>query len=508
MENLVVSKNYLAVDLGGESGRVVAGCFDGQKVRLFEQHRFLTGAFQFENTLRWDVNRIWSEIQAGLGVASINFPEADSIGVDSWGVDYALLDANEQLIELPWHYRDSRNVGTLSRILDTVTREDIFSSTGIQFMEINTLCQLYASRSAGDSLERTTQLLTIADYFHWCLCGSKSAEFTFATTTQCYDPTEKDWCFALLDRLEIPTRILPNVVQPGTHLGTIRESVKQQTDAGDLSVVAPATHDTASAVVAVPVSESVGANWAYISSGTWSLVGMEVDQPVLSAEALAANVTNEGGVEGTWRLLKNVMGLWLVQRLRLALSERGFSRTYEELAKLAGDAKSAECFIDPDDPSFLNPDNMEEAIGQFCRETNQTVPTDEGALVRCVLESLALRYSEVLDEVSKLSDTRIDVIHVVGGGCKNILLNQFIAGATQLPVVAGPDEATSMGNVMVQCKASGELDSLSDIRNVVRNSVDLIEFEPTAQTYWRDAMASFKQVCEVRRSQLMLQRNR
>jgi rhamnulokinase len=227
---------------------------------------------------------------------------------------------------------------------------------------------------------------------------------------------------------------------------------------------------------------------------------MEVDQPVLSPEALAANVTNEGGVEGTWRLLKNVMGLWLIQQLRSAFSARGFDRTYEELAKLAGSSRSAQSFIDPDDPMFLNPENMEEAIIEFCRQTDQVVPSDEGALARCVLESLALRYCEVLDEVSRLANTKIDVVHVVGGGCKNVLLNQFIAGATRLPVVAGPDEATSLGNIMIQCKASGEIDSLSQIRNVVRNSTNLIEFEPTAFTYWQDAKRKFRQLCAGRKS--------
>ncbi len=494
------SRHFIGIDLGGESGRVVQGSFDGRKIQLREKHRFATGGIEIDSTLRWDVGHFWNEIQTGLSIAAKECDAIVSVGVDSWGVDYALLNSNDELIELPYHYRDSRNVGTLSKILKEFPKAGVFGQTGIQFMEINTLCQLFARKESDDSLDKAKHLLTIADYFHWCLCGSKSVEFTFATTTQCFNPQKRKWATTMLDTLGIPTHMLPEVVEPGTNLGMIRNTVSEATGIGlgAVSVVAPATHDTASAVVSVPVSKEVGRNWAYISSGTWSLVGMEVDQPVISAEALSANVTNEGGVDGTWRLLKNVMGLWLIQRLRQALSDRGFQRTYEELTKLAGAASPTRCYIDPDDATFLNPTNMEQAILNFCNETGQNAPTDEAGLVRCVLESLALRYCQVLREVEELAETKIDVVHVVGGGCKNILLNQFISGATRLPVVAGPSEATALGNVMVQCRAAGDVETLDDIREVVRNSVDLIEFEPTSLTYWQDAMTRFEQVCEKR----------
>lgn len=489
------TQNFVGIDLGGESGRIVAGSFDGQRIELQEKHRFATGGHTANDSLRWDVRKFWDEIQQGLAVAAKDIDQITSVGVDTWGVDYALLDADENLIDLPFHYRDQRNVGTLERIFKKVPKAEIFDRTGIQFMEINTLCQLFASEQCDDILSRSKYLLTIADYFHWCLCGSKSVEFTFATTTQCFDPVKRDWAKPMLETLGIPTHMLPEVVEPGTTLGPLRKSVAEATGLQSVSVVTPATHDTGSAIVAVPVDRSSGGNWAYISSGTWSLVGMEVPNPVISAEALAANVTNEGGVDGTWRLLKNVMGLWLIQRLRLAFSQRGFDRSYAELTKMAGTAVSPGSFIDPDDPTFLNPPNMEAAILEFFKRTGQTAPEDEASLVRCVLESLALRYAQVLREVESLAGSKIDVVHVVGGGCQNILLNQFISGATRLPVLAGPSEATALGNVLIQCQTAGGVDTLGDIREVVRNSVDLIKFEPTALTHWHDALVKFQKIC-------------
>ena len=486
------NQNFIGVDLGGESGRVVVGSFDGQKIQLSEKHRFATGGTKVGSTLRWDVPKFWEEIQRGLALAAADEKSITSVGVDTWGVDYALLDANEDLLELPYHYRDDKNLGTLDQILAKIPKEELFAHTGNQFMEINTLYQLFAHLKAGDALKNAHHLLTTADYFHWCMCGSKTVEFTMATTTQCFDPTTRDWAKPILEKLGIPTGMLPEVVEPGTDLGMLRSSVAEATGLNSVSVVTPATHDTGSAIAAVPVSKDSGPNWAYISSGTWSLVGIEIDHPVLSAEALAANVTNEGGVDGTWRFLKNVIGLWIVQRLKLAFSERGFDRNYEELTKLAASAESPGCYIDPDDGCFLNPDNMEQAIFDYCKRTNQPEPQDEGSTVRCVLESLALRYCQVLSEVSSLAETKIDVLHIVGGGSRNGLLNQFISDAAQIPVVAGPSEATVLGNVLIQCRTAGALNSLSDIREVVRNSSDLVNFEPKDSPYWSDALARFE----------------
>ena len=489
------SRHFIGIDLGGESGRVVHGSFNGQVIRLEEKHRFTTGGTEVQSTLRWDVERFWDEIQTGLSLAAKDQRAFVSVGVDSWGVDYALLDSSDELIELPYHYRDSRNVGTLQKVFGKIAKPEIFGQTGIQFMEINTLCQLFAQKEAGDRLDQAQTMLTMADYFHWRLCGSKSIEFTFATTTQCFDPSRRSWATGLLEQLDIPTHMLPDVVASGTNLGKIRNDVSAATGLNAASVVAPATHDTASAVVAVPVKADVGNNWAYISSGTWSLVGAEIDHPIISQTALNANVTNEGGIDGTWRLLKNVMGLWLIQRLKKSFTDRGFAHSYEELTQMASAVPSTGGFIDPDDVTFLNPSNMEQAVLDFFKKTGQTAPANEAGLVRCVLESLALRYGQVIREIESLTESRVNVIHVVGGGCRNNLLNQFIAGATRTPVLAGPSEATSLGNIMVQCQAAGEVESLKDIRDVVRRSVELVMFEPTALTYWQDALVRFEELC-------------
>lgn len=483
--------NFIGVDLGGESGRVMVGGFDGNRIVLDEKHRFDTGGSKVGATLRWDVDLFWSEICKGLERVAAEKIDVSSVGVDTWGVDYVLLDKQDQMLGLPYHYRDQRNVGTLAEITKTLTRAEIFSRTGIQFMEINTLCQLFAAVRA-EALADASCLLTIPDFFHWKLSGYKGVEFTNATTTQCLDLQQRTWASTMLDSLGIPSAIFADVFEPGTNLGRLTPTVSAATGLKDVSVVAPATHDTGSAVAAVPVDEKkYGNRWAYISSGTWSLVGIETPQPILNEEACAANLTNEGGVEGTWRVLKNVMGLWIVQRTKQAFSDRNFERSYAELTQLAASA-SNDSYIDPDHASFLNPSNMEAAVTEFLKQTGQPQPAHEGGLIRCILESLAIRYGQVLAELRRLSGVSIDVIHVVGGGSKNALLNQFIANATGIHVIAGPGEATALGNVMVQCKTAGGVGSLAEIREVIRNSSALECFEPQDQTLWQQKSAKFE----------------
>ncbi|KAA1258782.1 Rhamnulokinase [Rubripirellula obstinata] len=489
-------QNYIGVDLGAESGRVMVAGFDGKQVSLTEKHRFATGGVRINDTLRWDVLHFWREIQTGLGkVAAGGFENLVSVGVDTWGVDYVLLGEDDEMLGLPWHYRDTRTRGTLDKVASEVPLQEVFSVTGNQFMEINTLFQLYAASRSGDWLNQAKCLLTIPDFFHWCLSGAKKTEFTNATTTQCLDPTTCDWSKPLLDRLKIPSHMLCDVIQPGDSLGSLQPSVCQETGLPPINVVAPATHDTGSAVVAVPVDPSWGNNWAYISSGTWSLVGVETDTPILSKEALAMNITNEGGVDGSWRLLKNVVGLWLVQRLKASFERAGSTRTYEEITQGAAQAPSLVSFIDPEDSSFMNPPDMMVAVAEFCRRTNQPVPETEASAVRCVLESLAMKYHNVLDSIAELSGRKIDVIHVVGGGGRNALLNQFIAFACGVPVIAGPVEATVLGNVLVQCRAAGQLGSLNEIREVVRNSSDLVQFDPEHCEAWAAAQEKFDAIC-------------
>lgn len=487
---------YLAVDLGAESGRVVAGLFDGQQVRLEELHRFSNGAVNIGGTLRWDVLRLWSDIQNGLTNAAAKFGSAiASVGVDTWGVDYVLMTKTNEMLGAPWHYRDARSQGMLNHAFTKVPRSEIFAATGLQFMEINTLYQLLAMRQTNPDLMRMADVfLMMPDYLHWAMCGSRVVEFTNATTTQCFDATRGTWAFDMLTKLEIPTNLFPEVVSPGTKLGLLREEIARRTNLGRIPVVAPATHDTGSAVAAVPTQNTGSANWAYISSGTWSLMGVEVQKAVLTPRALELNVTNEGGIDGTYRLLKNIMGLWLVQECRRSFERKGRPLDYAPLIQMASAAKPFLSIIDPDDSRFLSPDDMPTAIQNYCRDTNQPVPTSEGEIIRCCLESLALKYRVVMGWMEELTGTPIEVIHIVGGGTKNELLNQFTANACGRPVMTGPVEATALGNVLVQARTAGEIGSLAEIRDVVRRSSEMKQYLPQQSSEWQAANARFAEL--------------
>lgn len=471
---------YLAIDLGAESGRVMAGLWDGKRIRLEEIHRFPNGAVPLAGSLRWDVVRLWAEIQNGLAAAHKRFGRAVvSVGADTWGVDYVLLSKNEEMLGQPFHYRDARTNGALERAFQKVPRERIFAETGLQFMQFNTLFQLLATKKqTPELLDEADRLLFMPDFLHWALCGSKVVEFTIASTSQCLHPLTRTWSAKLLKQFGLPSRIFPEIVPPGTELGRLRDGVSEFTGLKGVKVVAPPSHDTASAVAAVPTQNTGMPNWAYISSGTWSLMGVEVSEAALSKQTQEWNLTNEGGLDGSYRLLKNIMGLWLVQRCKKAFESRGKQYDYAELARLASEAKPLRSIVNPDDPRFLNPPDMPKAIQVFCRETGQPVPKTEGELVRCAYESLALRYKQVLGWLETLTGNRIEVIHIVGGGSQSKLLNQFAANACGRPVVTGPIEATALGNLMVQVRASGEISELSEIRSVVRKSAELEVFEP------------------------------
>lgn len=493
----MAEQSYLAVDLGAESGRVIAGHFDGERVRLEELHRFANGPVNVAGTLRWNLIGLWSEIQSGLAIARSRFGDAiASVGVDTWGVDYCLLGRTGELLGLPFHYRDQRTQGMLNHTLTQASRSEIFAQTGLQFMEINTLYQLVAMRQANPELMNlASRLLMIPDYFHWLLCGSQVVEFTNATTTQCLHPTRRDWSYDLLRKLDLNTDMFPELVTPGTELGHLRADVRGRTGLGQIPVVAPATHDTGSAVVAVPTSSTGAADWAYISSGTWSLMGIEVADAILTERALELNVTNEGGVDGTYRLLKNIMGLWLVQECRRSLEKSGRSMDYGQMTQAASDAKPFAAIFNPDDPVFLSPPDMPEAIRGWCRSRGLAPPESEGELIRSCLESLALKYRMVLGWLEELSGTRVETIHIVGGGTQNTLLNQFAANACQRRVVTGPVEATAIGNVLIQARARGELESLSDIRSCVRASEGIQEYLPQDTEQWDAVYERFVDAC-------------
>lgn len=485
---------YLGIDLGAESGRVVAGLFDGERIRLEEIHRFSNGAVPVADTLRWDVLRLWSEILAGLGKAAQSFGgDALSVGVDTWGVDYVLLSKTGEMLGQPYHYRDPRTQGIMEQAFNRVPRPEIFASTGLQFMTINTLYQLIAMQHTNPRLlELADRFLMMADLFHWLLSGSQVVEFTNATTSQCLDPNTRTWATGMLGKFSIPTGIFPEVVSPGTKLGKLRSSVAQRCGLPRLEVVAPATHDTGSAVAAVPTDRTGSPTWAYISSGTWSLMGLELPQPVLTPRALEYNVTNEGGIDGTYRLLKNIMGLWLVQECRRAFERSGKSLTYAELAHLAAESAPFRSLVDPDAAAFLAPADMPAEIRRYCEARGEITPETPGQFVRCALESLALKYRLVLERLEELTGARVEVIHIVGGGCQNELLNQFTADACGRPVIAGPTEATALGNVLVQARTSGEISTLAEMRSVVRASSAIKHYEPRDQAAWKAAWERFR----------------
>ncbi|MCA9026649.1 MAG: rhamnulokinase [Planctomycetaceae bacterium] len=485
---------YLAVDLGAESGRVIAGRLKSGRVQLEEVHRFPNGPVEVAGTRRWDVLRLWSEILDGLTKAADQFGEQIvSVGVDTWGVDYVLLSAKDEMLGQAYHYRDGRTNGVMEQSFSRVPREEIFAQTGLQFMPFNTLFQLVSMQlSDPDLLAAADRFLMMPDFFHWLLSGSRVVEFTNATTTQMLHATDRRWAVDLLRRFNLPPHIMPEVVQPGTKLAAIRGEVAAKTGLSRIAVVAPATHDTGSAVVAVPTKRTGSANWAYISSGTWSLIGVEVQEAILTPEALAQNVTNEGGVDGTYRLLKNVMGLWLVQECRRSFERQGRTYEYAKLTALAAEAEPFRSLINPDEARFLSPDDMVEAIRESCKSNNQPIPKTDGQFIRCALESLALRYRQILEGIESLTGESIEVIHVVGGGSRNDLLNQFTANACGRPVIAGPTEATALGNVLVQARAAGDIGDLAAIREVVRTSSELMTFEPAETEAWNDAFARIR----------------
>lgn len=484
---------FLAIDLGAESGRVLSGNFDGQQVTLEELHRFPNEPVKITDGLHWDILRIFAEVKEGLRKA-VGLERLESLGIDSWAVDFGMLDRDGALISNPYNHRDPRTEGMIERAFERVEKEEIYRTTGIQFIRINTLYQLLALEDS-PLLEAADALLLIPDLINYWLTGEKACELTNATTTQLYDVEAGKWSWELVQKMSLPTNILPEVVPPATHVGTLLPEVADEVGLSeDLKVTTVASHDTASAVVAVPAE---GENFAYISSGTWSLVGVETPQAVLTQEAMDSNFTNEGGFGGTTRFLKNVMGLWLLQECRRTWEQRGENYSYEELERLARETPAFGAIVDPDHPSFLAPGDMPSRIKSFCEATGQEVPERPGEIARCVLESLAIKYRTVLVQASEITAQHVEVVHVVGGGSQNALLCQLTADATRMPVLAGPVEATALGNVMVQALASGHVESLEEIRAVVRRSVEMSRYVPGYEADgWDDLKRRFLEVAE------------
>lgn len=480
------SKVFLAVDLGAESGRVMAGAFDGERLRMEEARRFPNLPARTGNTLYWDALRLWNEIQAGIAQAAQTWGESlTSIGVDTWGVDFALLDSRGELVSNPVHYRDTRTEGCMESLFQRVPREQVFEQTGIQFMRLNTLYQLESlARGNAPALKIAQRLLFMPDLFHYWLSGEAENEFSISSTSQCYDPRAGNWSSTLLQSVGIPSDWFGEVQPPGTVLGDLQDSIRSETGAPPMKVVLPASHDTGSAVAATPLQ---GAHDAYLSSGTWSLLGVEVPQPVINADALEANVTNEGGAFGTFRLLKNVMGLWLLQGCRRAWAKAGRDYSYVDICAMAERAVPFLCWVDPENESLFAPDDMPAAIQAFCQRTGQPVPESEGQIARCALESLALKYRHVLRQLERLSGRSLRVLHIVGGGSQNRLLNQWTANATGLETFAGPVEATAAGNALLQAVGLGDLKGSSDLREVVRRSFPQEVYTPVEMRAWEES---------------------
>jgi rhamnulokinase len=484
---MTTTRNYLALDLGAESGRAIIGTLEGCKLSLNEVHRFGNGPVRLPDGMHWDVLRLWSEIKGGIASAVKHGAKLEGIGLDTWGVDFALLDKNKALLSNPFHYRDARTDGMLEEAFKRLPRAEIFASTGIQFMQINTLYQLLAmSLQKSPLLDMAKTFVTVPDLFNYFLSGEITNEFTHATTTQCLDPRTRDWARPVLDALNIPTHFFGTVTNPGTQIGTLLPDIVEETGAGRVKIVLPACHDTGSAVGAVPAQNQ---DFAWISSGTWSIMGVEAAKPSLDEKALQYNFTNEGGVFGTWRLSKNIMGLWLVQECKRTWARQGEDLSYDEITRLASEAKPFLAVIDPDHHSFLHAGDMPERIKKYCAATHQSVPQTKGEVVRVALESIALRYRWTLEKLEELTAKKFAPIHIIGGGTKNRLLNQFAANATNRTVVTGPVEATAIGNVLMQAIALGHLGSLPDARAVVRASFDVEEYHPTRSSDWDEAYA-------------------
>jgi rhamnulokinase len=487
----VTSNHYLAFDFGAESGRAIVGTLENQKISLKEIHRFPTGMLPVHNNYKWNVYRLYEEILHGIQVCVKNEKiQPASIGIDTWGVDYGLFDNAGNLMDIPFCYRDSRTDGAMEEFFKLVPKERVYELTGIQFMQLNTLFQLFSHvRDHSEQVMRAKSLLFMPDIFNYLLTGKQQTEFTFATTSQLFNPVLNDWDPELLKALGIPPGIMQKIVPPGSRVGELQQAVALKTGAGKIPVVAVASHDTGSAIAAIPAD---GSNWAYISSGTWSLMGIESKIPLISPRTLEFNLTNEGGVEHTFRVLKNIMGLWLLQQCKAAWSAKDF--TYTQLVEMAGKAKPFAAIIDPDAGDFLNPSDMPEAIRNFCRKTKQEVPADEGSMVKIILESLALKYALTLRQLKEISPVPLEKIYIIGGGVNNSMLCQFTANACNMPVITGPAEGTALGNILVQAMAMGQLSSLLEIRQVVKNSFASAVYQPENTVKWKEALARYEQI--------------
>jgi sugar (pentulose or hexulose) kinase len=479
---------YAAVDLGASSGRVMLACLEGDMISIQEVHRFENGPIEEKGSLRWDFQRLFGQVQEGLRKALEAEPSIQSIGIDTWGVDFGLLNADGELLENPYHYRDRRTEGMIDKAAEILPKKEIYFNSGIQFMPFNTLFQLLAYRRE-KIFSRAATLLFMPNLIMYELTGRIGAEYTIASTSQLMDMKTGRWSKRLLEAFHLPPALLPDIIQPGSQAGVLKPSFQQAWGCGPIPVIAVGTHDTASAVAAVPAE--TGRTWAYLSSGTWSLMGIEIPQAIINERTFERSFTNEGGVENTIRLLKNIMGLWLVQECRRCWMNQGQNYSFSDLTRMASQARPFAGFIDPDDIRFFAPQDMPAAVNQYLISTGQPPIEDKGQMIRVILESLAARYRQVLDWLEDLLGRPIEVLHIVGGGSQNELLNQLTADAAGKRVLTGPVEATVLGNVLMQAKAGGQIRSLEEGRQIIRRSFEIREYQPRDADGWKTFLRNF-----------------
>ena len=486
-----MSAQFLAFDLGAESGRAIVGRLRSGVLDIREVHRFPNEPVRQNGSQQWDILRLWLEMRRALDRAAGTGLE--SLGVDTWGCDYALIGEQGLLVQNPFHYRDRRTDGAMDAVFQRVSADDIYGITGIQFLPFNTLFQLYAAcRDTPKLVEAAATFLTVPDLLNYWLTGRIACEYTNATTTQFVDARSRSWATGLLSQLGLPTRLLPALIEPGTIVGQLGADACPAL--AGTPVVAPACHDTGSAVASI----AAGGGRAFLSSGTWSLLGTEVPSPIITPRSRDLNFTNEGGVGGTTRLLKNIAGMWLLQACRRRWSAEGQDLDYPELLAAAADERLAfKVLFNPDHPGFLHPPDMVAAIGAYCRDTGQPEPDTPGAVTRAILESLAFKYRYVIESLEKLTGTRVEEIQIVGGGSRNRLLNQFTADATGRTVLAGPVEATALGNLAMQMVGTGAVSSLAEARRIIERSFPVERFEPVERDRWNSHYRRFQEYLEL-----------
>ncbi|TDQ38273.1 rhamnulokinase [Aureibacillus halotolerans] len=485
----------LAFDLGASSGRLLVGALTDGCLVVKEVHRFDNTPVRVHDALHWDVLKLWHEMKVGLKKAVDGGWKPESIGIDTWAVDYGLLDRQGQLLGHPFHYRDQRTKAVMDNAFQTVSREDIFMETGIQFLEFNTLYQLISQQQSDpERLEQAKTLLMMPDLLRYFLTGETFAERTNASTTQCWSPKTETWSKSLFDAFDLPIRLMPPLLAPGDKAGTLTAAVTEETGMDPIPVIAVGEHDTASAVAAVPAKDTP---FAYLSCGTWSLLGTEVETPVITEQSATWNFTNEAGVYGSYRLLKNIMGLWLLQESMRVWEREGKPFSFEKMNNEVAVVAPFRSLIDPDDPRFLKPANMVQAIQQYCADTNQPVPATQGEIVRTILESLALAYRRTLERTEQLVGNTFQGLHMVGGGIQNKVLCQMTANAIGRPVWAGPIEGTGIGNMLVQLIALGRIEDLQEARRIVARSETVTTYEPSKEAdAWTIAYKRFLQLVD------------